>query len=82
MGKIENDHQLQISHEAVQGLRRALGHAQRIPQPEIREDCSDSLQIWINRIEQEIEEYLVQKTVSASAEKTPFKAASGSISLE
>ena len=50
MGRIENDHQLQVSREAVEGLRRALKHAQRIPQPEIRKDCSDNLYIWINRI--------------------------------
>jgi hypothetical protein len=75
--KIKDDFELQVSYEAVEGLRRALGHAQRIPQPEIRKDCSDSLQIWINRIEREIEEYLEQKAVRASAEKTPLKAASG-----
>ena len=75
--KIENEHQLQVSREAVQGLRRALGHAQRIPQPEIRKDCSDSLRIWIDRIEREIEEYLAQKAAETSPEETPLKAASG-----
>ena len=75
--KIKDDFELQVSHEAVERLRRALGHAQRIPQPEIRKDCSDSLRIWINRIEREIEEYLAQKASETSPEETPLKAASG-----
>lgn len=65
--KIKDDFELQVSREAVAGLRRALKHAQRIPQPEIRKDCSDSLHIWINRIDREIEEYLSQKTAIEAA---------------
>jgi hypothetical protein len=75
--KIENEHQLQVSYEAVERLRRALGHAQRIPQPEIRKDCSDSLRIWINRIDREIEEYLAQKASETSPAETALKVASG-----
>ncbi|HIE30451.1 TPA: hypothetical protein EYP66_24595 [Candidatus Poribacteria bacterium] len=75
--KIKDDFELQVSYEAVERLRRALGHAQRIPQPEIRKDCSDSLQIWIDRIDREIEEYLARKAGATSAEKKSIKAASG-----
>jgi len=77
MGKIENDHQLQVSREAVEGLRRAFEGYKAIPQPDIRKMCMDSLRIWIDRIEREIEEYLAQKATETSLKKTPIEAVSG-----
>ncbi len=61
MGKIENDRQLKISQQALEGMYRALKTAGKIPQPDIRKLCTDSVRIGMERIEREIEAYLAPK---------------------
>ena len=77
MGKIENDHQLQVSRKAVKRLRHALEGIQTISNSDIRQMCEDSTGFMVEQIEREIEEYLAQKVAKIPAEKPAIKAASG-----
>ena len=74
MGKIQNDHQLQISRQAIERLQRALKGYEAA---NIGADGLESLRIGIRRIEREIEEYLAQKATETALEETSLKAASG-----
>jgi hypothetical protein len=74
MGKIENDRQLKISRQALEGMRRALKATEKIPQPDIRKLCADSVRIGMERIEIEIEEYLTQK-IEVQDREIPVEAA-------
>ena len=75
MGKIENDHQLQVSRNAIKRLKRAL---KRYEAANIGIDGLESLRIGIRQIEREIEAYLAEKVAETSAEKTTsIRAASG-----
>lgn len=75
MGKIENDHQLQVSRNAIKRLKRAL---KRYEAANIGIDGLESLRIGIRQIEREIEAYLAEKAAETSAEKTTsIRAASG-----
>ena len=76
MGKIQNDHQLQISRGAVERLQRALKGYEAY-NPEDESGCLESLRIGIRRIEREIKSYLAETSVETSVEKTSLKAASG-----
>jgi len=75
MGKIENEHQLQVSREAVERLRRALEGYKSVTDPD--PNCLDGIQFMMEKIEREIKEYLAQKVTETSYEKAPTKAASG-----
>ena len=75
MGKIENDHQLQVSRNAIKRLKRAL---KRYEAANIGIDGLESLRIGIRQIEREIEAYLAEKAAETSAEKTTsIRATSG-----
>jgi len=75
MGKIENDHQLQVSRNAIKRLQRALKGYKAV---NIGIDGLESLRIGIRQIEREIEAYLAEKAAETSAEKTTsIRAASG-----
>ena len=73
MGKIQNDHQLQVSRKAIERLQRALKGYEAA---NIGADGLQSLRIGIRQIEREIEVYLTEKTAE-TPEQTPLKAASG-----
>jgi len=77
MGKIENDHQLQVSFKAVKRLQCALEGIKTIPNSDIRQMCEDSTSFMLKMIEREIEEYLSQKAAETSAKKPSTQAASG-----
>ena len=71
MGKIENDHQLQVSRNAIKRLKRALKGYEAA---NIGIDGLESLRIGIRQIEA----YLAEKAAETSAEKTTsIRAASG-----
>ncbi len=71
MGKIENDHQLQVSRNAIKRLKRALKGYEAA---NIGIDGLESLRIGIRQIEA----YLAEKVAETSAEKiTSIRAASG-----
>ena len=71
MGKIENDHQLQVSRNAIKRLKRALKGYEAA---NIGIDGLESLRIGIRQIEA----YLAEKVAETSAEKTTsIRAASG-----
>ena len=75
MGKIENDHQLQVSRDAITRLKRALKGYEAA---NIGIDGLESLRIGIRQIEREIEAYLAEKAAETSAEKTTsIRAATG-----
>ena len=77
MGKIENDHQLQVSRNAIKRLQRALkGYEEFFSKDD--SGCLESLRIGIRQIEREIEAYLAEKAAETSSEKTTsIRAASG-----
>ncbi len=77
MGKIENDHQLQVSLKAAKRLQRALEGIKTIPNSDIRQMCEDGTSFMLETIEREIEEYLSQKSAKTSARKPSIQAASG-----
>lgn len=70
--KIKDDFELQVSREAIERLRRALKGVKTIPNSDIRQMCEDSTRFMIEKIEREIEEYLVMK-VETSDQKKPIK---------
>ena len=71
MGKIENDHQLQVSRNAIKRLKRALKGYEAA---NIGIDGLESLRIGIRQIEA----YLAEKAAETSAEKTTsIRATSG-----
>lgn len=76
MGKIQNDHQLQVSRQAVERLQRALkGYEAYYPDDE--SGCLESLRIGIRRIEREIGEYLAEKAAETAQDQSLAKVASG-----
>ena len=75
MGKIQNEHQLQVSRKAIERLQRAF-RGYDAYDPEDKAGCLESLRIGIRQIEREIEVYSAEKTAETS-EQTPLKAASG-----
>lgn len=76
MGKIENEHQLQVSRKAVDRLRRALAGYKAVPDPD--PNCLDGIQFMMEKIEREIEEYLAQK----ANVKGGFKMESKKVTIE
>jgi hypothetical protein len=78
MGKIENEHQLEISRDWVTRFRRVLkGYKTADIPPDIRQMCVDSTHFTIEKIEREIEEYLAHKATEASPSEVQNQAASG-----
>ena len=76
MGKIQNDHQLQVSRRAVERLQRALkGYEAYNPKDE--SGCLESLRIGIRQIEREIEEYSAAKVAERAKDQPLTKVASG-----
>ena len=73
--KIKDDFELQVSHEAIERLKRALAGYQSVSDPD--PNCLDGVRLMVEKIEREIEGYLAQKVAEPSLESTRIKAASG-----
>ena len=74
MGKIKNDHQLQVSRRAVERLQRALKGYEAA---NIGVDGLESLRIGIRQIERGSEEYLAAKVAERAKDQPLTKVASG-----
>jgi hypothetical protein len=76
MSKIENNHQLQVSRNAIKRLKRAL-KGYEVHDPADKSGCLESLRIGIRQIEAEIATYLAAQTTDASEELAQARVASG-----
>jgi hypothetical protein len=73
--KIKDNFELQVSHETIERLQRALASYKAVPNPDL--NCLDGIQFMIEKIEREIEQYLAHKATEASPNDVQNRAASG-----
>jgi len=81
LAQIENDYQLDITHERLKGAYKALQSYGTVSNPD--PNCIDSILFTIVKLQQEMIEYLThqiatfQRVASEPAAETQMKAASG-----
>ena len=77
MGEIENDYQLEITHERLKGAYKALDVYGTVSNPD--PNCIDSILFTIINLQQEMIEYLthkvaqLEKAITESAEEMGIK---------